>query len=442
VPFVVKKFPFLMPTFAIYTSGCRLNQADSALLADALQKRGYEALSWGNAADLLIINSCAVTGIASRKNRQAVHAARRLAPDAYIVLMGCDAVAESASWAVDSEVDLVISNPKPDSLPDLLPSPLCRSGRALPKQVSTSPLLESFTLSGTGFYHERTRANLKIQEGCDFYCSYCIVPHTRGPARSRQLDDILRETGELLERGHRELVLSGVNIACYQNGNCDLPGLIERLLTLGDDFRIRLGSTEPGLSLERLVDMMAAHPQRICRFLHLPVQYGEDSILRRMGRHYDCRSYEQSVMRALERIPGLCLGTDIIVGFPGESEENFRQCRAFIERIPFGLLHVFPYSPRPGTPAAAMPDRPSAAEVRRRAAELRTLAAQKYAVFADSQLGSTLPVLLETGSPSPQGWSDNYLKVRISSTHPLQPNTLVFPKMTARKANRIVHATL
>lgn len=431
-----------MPTFAIYTSGCRLNQADSALLADALQKSGYEALSWGNAADLLIINSCAVTGIASRKNRQAVHAARRLAPDAYIVLMGCDAVAESALWAVDREVDLVISNPKPDSLPELLPRRLSRSGTSLPQLVSTPPLGDSFTLSGTGLYHERTRANLKIQEGCDFYCSYCIVPHTRGPARSRQLDDILREAEQLLERGHREVVLSGVNIACYQDSNCDLPGLIERILTLGDHFRIRLGSTEPGLSLERLVDIMAAYPQRICRFLHLPVQYGEDSILRRMGRHYDCNSYEKAVLDAIERIPGICLGTDIIVGFPGESEENFRQCRAFVERIPFGLLHVFPYSPRPGTPAATMPDRPSTAEVHRRAAELRALAAQKYAGFADSQMGRTLPVLLETGSPSPQGWSDNYLKVRISSKLTMQPNTLVFPTLTARKANRIVHATL
>ncbi len=431
-----------MPTFAIYTSGCRLNQADTALLADALQARGYEALSWGAVADLLIINSCAVTGIASRKNRQAVRAARRLAPDAYIVLLGCDAVAESAFWADSPDVDLVISNPKPDFFPDLLPSPLRRSGKASPQLIKTVRLPESFTLSGTGFYPERTRANLKIQEGCDFFCSYCIVPFTRGPARSRQLDDILREAEELLERGHRELVLAGVNIACYQNSSCDLPGLIEKLLSLGDDFRIRLGSTEPGICLDRLVDIMAARPQRICRFLHLPAQYGEDSVLRRMKRHYDCSTYERSVMHALERIPGLCLGTDIIVGFPGESEENFQSCRAFIKRIPFGLLHVFPYSPRPGTPAAAMSDRPDANDTKSRSADLRALAAQKYAAFADTQIGQTLPVLLETGSPSPQGWSDNYLKVRICTKSDLQPNTLVFPTITARKANRIVHAAL
>lgn len=429
-----------MPTFAIYTSGCRLNQADTALLADALQTRGYKPLSWGNVADLLIVNSCAVTGVASRKNRQAVHAARRLAPDAFIVLMGCDAVAETSSWAENPDVDLVISNPKPDSFPDLLPSPLQRNSS--PKLVRTTPLPESFTISGTGLYPERTRANLKIQEGCDFYCSYCIVPYTRGPARSRQLNDILREAEILLERGHLELVLSGVNIATYQNSSCDLPALIERLLCLGDHFRIRLGSTEPGLCLDRLVEIMATYPKRICRFLHLPVQYGEDSILRRMKRHNDCRTYEQAVLHAHKRIPGLCLGSDIIVGFPGETEENFQTCRAFVERIPFGLLHVFPYSPRPGTPAASMTGRPSSADTRRRAADLRDLAAQKYAAFADSQLGQTLPVLLETSSPSPQGWSDNYLKVRISSKLPLQANTIVFPTITACKANRIVHGRI
>jgi threonylcarbamoyladenosine tRNA methylthiotransferase MtaB len=429
-----------MPTFAIYTLGCRLNQADTALLADALQKHGFSPLSWGNAADLLIINSCAVTGVSSRKNRQAVHAARRLAPDAFIVLMGCDATAESSYWAENPDVDLVIPNPKPDSLPDLLPSPLRRNSS--PMLVKTPPLPDSFTVSGTGFYPERTRANLKIQEGCDFHCSYCIVPHTRGPARSRRLDDILREAEALLERGHKEIVLSGVNIATYQDSSYDLPMLVERLLSLDDHFRIRLGSTEPGRCLDRLVAVMAAYPQRICRFLHLPAQYGEDSILRRMKRHYDCRTYEQAVLNAHERIPGLCLGTDIIVGFPGESEENFQACRNFIERIPFGLLHVFPYSPRPGTPAASMDERPSSADTRRRSAELRELAAQKYAAFANSQLGQALPVLIETLSPSPQGWSDNYLKVRISSKLPLSANTIVFPTITACKANRIVHATL
>jgi len=181
---------------------------------------------------------------------------------------------------------------------------------------------------------------------------------------------------------------------------------------------------------------------RLCRFLHLPLQYGEDSILKRMRRHYDCRTYEKTVLAAIERIPGLCLGTDIIVGFPGESEEVFQQCQAFIERIPFALLHVFPYSPRSGTPAASMSDRPDPLDAQRRAAQLRKLAEEKFAVFAEQQIGSAPPVLLETGSPAAQGWSDNYLKVRVSSKLKLQANTIVCPTINARKTNRIVTATL
>ena len=214
-----------MPTFAIYTSGCRLNQADSALLADSLVQHGYTPLPWGEGADLLIINSCTVTGVASRKNRQIARSARRLFPNAFIVMMGCDAVAEASFWEKNPIIDLLVSNPKPESLPKLLPTPLRRNN--FPEQIKTTPLEDSFTIAGSGFYDQRTRANLKIQEGCDFYCTYCIVPYTRGAARSRQLADILREAKTLLERGHRELVLSGVNIATYHDSGCDLPALIE-----------------------------------------------------------------------------------------------------------------------------------------------------------------------------------------------------------------------
>ena len=430
-----------MSTFAIYTSGCRLNQADSALLADSLHQHGFRAVTWGIPADILIINSCAVTAVASQKTRQLVHATRRRAPSAFIILLGCDVVADGERWAQNPDIDLLISNPKPDSLYDLLPVPLLRSPAPAQRWLKQSPLQEDFTISGTGYYPERTRANLKIQEGCDFFCSYCIVPYTRGRARSRNLDDILREADILLQRGHKELVLSGVNIACYQNNNSDLPDLLCKLLTLGSDFRIRLGSTEPGQCLDRLIDVIAENPQ-ICRFLHLPVQYGEDTILQRMKRHYDIKTYESTVMRALEAIPGLCLGTDIIVGFPGETEDTFQRCRAFLERIPFGLLHVFPYSPRPGTPAASFPERPKTALARQRAAELRALGESKAELFAASQLGKILPVLLETSSPKATGWSDNYLKVQISSSQKLQANTLIQAQITSCKAKRQLGAIL
>ncbi|NMA41911.1 MAG: tRNA (N(6)-L-threonylcarbamoyladenosine(37)-C(2))-methylthiotransferase MtaB [Oligosphaeraceae bacterium] len=411
-----------MPTYSIFTLGCRLNQADSALLADNLEKHGFSALPWGQPADLLLINSCTVTAVASGKSRQLLQSARRFAPQAYIVLLGCDATAEMEYWRQCPELDLLLPNPKPQDLHGLLPLGLHRENK--PVLVQSHALTEGFTVSGCGKHGDRTRATLKIQEGCDFHCSYCIVPQTRGPSRSRQKDDILREAEALLERGYKEMVLSGVNIACYQNNGADLPDLITRLLQLGKGFRLRLGSTEPGPCLRKLVDLMAAERQ-ICRFLHLPLQYGEDSILRRMGRRYDCQAYENSVLYALEKIPGICLGTDLILGFPGETEDIFTACCDYVRRIPFALMHVFPYSMRQGTAAANMKERPATHRVKARAAAMRKIAAQKAAEFAQSQLGKELQVLLEKSSPKAQGWSDNYLQIQVKSPEKLTVNSFV-----------------
>ena len=411
-----------MPTYSIFTLGCRLNQADSALLAGNLEQHGFSALPWGQAADLLLINSCTVTAVASSKTRQLLQSARRFAPQAYIVLLGCDANAESERWRQCPELDLLLPNPKPQDLVSLLPPVLRRENQ--PVVAQSPPQVEGFTLEGCGEHGKRTRATLKIQEGCDFHCSYCIVPQTRGPARSRQLDDLLREAEMLLQRGYRELVISGVNIACYENKGADLPDLLARLLQLGKGFRLRLGSTEPGPCLRKLVDLMAEQSQ-ICRFLHLPLQYGEDSILQRMGRHYDCQTYENSVRYAIEKLPGLCLGSDLILGFPGETDESFAACLDYVRSIPFGLLHIFPYSPRQGTAAAKMKNRPPSPVVKARAAEMRKIAAHKEREFAKSQIGKNLPVLLEKSSPGAQGWSDNYLQIRLKGPEKLAVNTIV-----------------
>ena len=226
-----------MLTFSIHTLGCRLNQADSATVAGDLTAHGYQSVPWGEPSDIVIINSCAVTGIASQKSRQAVRAARKRLPDAFVVLMGCEAtVADAEKYP---EVDLIVPNPKPAPLSKLLGDKLIRQQKPLfPAPGDAS---EDFLSPGVSLYDERTRANLKIQEGCDFFCTYCIVPHTRGPARSRNLHDLLREASELIRRGHREIVLTGVNITTYNNSGCNLADVIEQILSLGDGFRIRLG---------------------------------------------------------------------------------------------------------------------------------------------------------------------------------------------------------
>jgi threonylcarbamoyladenosine tRNA methylthiotransferase MtaB len=412
-----------MPRVSFYTLGCRLNQADTGHVADDLQRHGYEVVPWGSAAELLVVNSCAVTGTASQKTRQIVRQARRHFPDAFLVLMGCDATVDLTTWAEGPAVpDLIVPNPRPAPLSELLPVGLPRAATSL--RVAPGVPEEGFVISGASDYSERTRANLKVQDGCDFFCSYCIVPYTRGPARSRALDDVLREADELLSRGNRELVLSGVNITTYRQGGVDLAGLLEKLLALGPGFRLRLGSAEPGPVLPRVVEVMASSAQ-ICRFLHLPLQYGEDGILRRMRRHYSVAEYEALVMPAIERLPGLCLGADVIVGFPGETAESFATTRAFIERVPFSLLHVFVYSPRQGTDAAKMPGRPRKGLAEERSAELIALGEAKARAFAEQQLGKTLEVLIEDDQPQPCGWSDNYLQVTIAEHDvPLAMNTL------------------
>lgn len=419
-----------MPRVSFYTLGCRLNQADTGHVADDLQRHGYELAPWGETAELLVVNSCAVTSTASQKTRQILRQARRRFPEAFLVLMGCDATVDNKTWAEGPAVpDLIVPNPRPAPLSALLPAGLPRAVTSL--RVAPGTPADGFVIPGVSDYSERTRANLKVQDGCDFFCSYCIVPHTRGRARSRALADVLREAEELLARGYRELVLSGVNITTYHHDGVDLAGLLEKLLALGPGFRLRLGSAEPGPVLPRVVEVMASSSQ-LCRFLHLPLQYGEDELLRRMRRRYSVAEYEALVTPAMERLSGLCLGADVIVGFPGETAESFATTRAFIERMPFGLLHVFVYSPRQGTAAAKMPGRPSKALAEERSTELIALGEAKARAFAEQHVGKTLEVLIEEEQPQPRGWSDNYLQVTITEqTAPIAVNTLQRVLITA-----------
>ena len=413
-----------MKRASLHTLGCRLNQADSARLAADLLANGFELVPWGEPAELLVINSCAVTGVAAQKTRQTLSQARKRNPNAYIILCGCAATdPELTSSPTAHAADLLLPNPKPNSLIPFLPNELKHiSGTPAGLDAKVSALHEGFTLPGTGVFPERTRANLKIQDGCNFRCTYCIVPQMRGPARSRDLDDILRETRELLDHGFREIVLTGVNIAYYQNSDHDLADLVAKLVRLPGDFRIRLGSTEPGPVLDKLIGIMKSEP-KLCRFLHLPLQNGDSEILRRMARRYTTTQYAETVNRAANEIPGVCLGTDVMVGFPGEDDAAFQRCYDFLDSLPLGLMHVFCYSPRPGTPAATWPNRPAPSVAHEREARLLELAKAKAEAFAQSQLGTTTQVLMETGQPANHGWSDNYLKVVLPADIQLDINT-------------------
>lgn len=413
-----------MPNASIHSLGCRLNQAESARLAGQLSAAGYTLVPWGQPADLLVVNSCTVTAAAARKSRHTASQARRLCPHAFLVITGCDAQLEADRWRQEGIVDLVLPNPLKDRLPDVLPCPLpSLRPRATappvalePRGPDNAPIPDDFREPAARALHGRTRAYLKIQNGCDFGCSYCIIPTVRGPPRSRAWDDTLQEARALVEQGFREVVLTGINVALYQSGGGTLTDLLQALAAIPGRFRLRLGALEPCPEIQRLIPFMANEP-RVCRFLHLPMQYGEDSVLRAMGRRYSVAEYAELAQMACRAVPGLCLGTDIIVGFPGETAATFATCTATITALPFAYLHLFPFSVRPGTRAARL--RPAVPQrvARERESALRAVAAAKARAFAAAHVGQRLEVLTEQQTPRGtwKGWSDNYLRVEIDS---------------------------
>lgn len=426
---------------SFHTFGCRLNQAETGLAAADLAARGYKVVDWGKPADLLVINSCTITATAAQKTRQAVRAARRRCPESFIVVIGCGAAIDHDALLASGEADLLVPHPAAAPLSSLLPDTLARKQPT--RSVSAGEPEDDFQLAGVSLFGDRTRANLKIQDGCDFYCSYCIVPHARGRSRSRAATDVLREAQALLDCGFRELVLCGVNLTTYrdQAQALDLTGLLRLMLReLRGDYRLRLGSAEPAPVLDSVIDLMA-DDCRLCRFLHLPLQYGEDNILRAMRRHYTTDEYRRLTEKALTKIDGLCLGADVMVGFPGETEANFAQCQDFLSKLPFGLLHVFTYSPRPGTPAAEMSGRPNGKIARQRAEKLLTLADSKTTAFANSQIGKVLPVLIED-SDNRTGWSDNYLQVQVAGDKIIAANELLHAEITAAIGGRKLQGRL
>jgi threonylcarbamoyladenosine tRNA methylthiotransferase MtaB len=386
----------------IVTLGCRLNAADSALLYTALEECGYTP-SETETPGLLIVNTCAVTAEAERKTCQTLRRLRREYPAARIVAVGCAAAADEQGM-LRAGADLVCGNAGKRALAAVLrgetpPEPPC------PDRVFQERRLSSFPF--------RSRAFIKIQEGCDNFCSYCIVPLLRGAARSRDFAEVLADCRKALDAGFPELVLTGVNTCAYADGEKRLPELLEAIAALPGDFRIRIGSTEPATKYRGLVDAVAEQP-KMCRFLHLSLQHGSDAVLKRMNRHYSAAEYADFVLDAKRRIDGLHLGTDVIVGFPGESDGEFAESCRFIERIAFANIHVFAYSPRPGTPAAEMPDRPSPEVVKRRCGELRKIAEASARKFAESQIDRELPVIFERIEDGvARGWSDNYLEVAV-----------------------------
>ena len=399
-----------MPSVSFTTLGCRLNQAESDLMAEDLATAGVSATTNGTEPDIVVINTCTVTREATKASRMAIRRAVRNHPHAKVVVAGCYAVSDRDEIEAIEGVDAILTNDDKDRFTEVLGlnaqvQPLLQLGMRPAAQPAGVPA--------------RVRANLRAQTGCDEYCTFCIIPTTRGPLRSMDEDELIREASARVAAGARELVLTGVHLGKYgydQGGDeRDLIRLFERLLSISGVWRLRLSSILSQHLTEEVVAFMADEP-RICRYLHVPLQSGDPGILEAMHRPYKVEEFIASVERAQARLDGLALATDIIVGFPGETEEAFDNTMEVVRRIRFSKLHVFRYSARPDTPAAAMKDEVPPDVKKQRSKRLIDLGNGIRTEFLNDHLRRPLEILVEDerevdGATVCSGQTDDYVRV-------------------------------
>ncbi|MGB9791099.1 MAG: tRNA (N(6)-L-threonylcarbamoyladenosine(37)-C(2))-methylthiotransferase MtaB [Thermacetogeniaceae bacterium] len=402
---------------AFYTLGCKVNQQETAAVEVLFRERGYEVVGFQGEADVYVINTCTVTHLADRKSRQMIRRAVGRNPDAVVAVMGCYAQINPEEVLSIPGVNVVVGTQDRGRVVELVEA----AGREKAKinavrSIPPDAVFEQLPLPDN---RSRTRAFLKIQDGCDQYCAYCIIPYARGPLRSLPPGAVRERVERLLALGYREIVLTGIHTSAYGRdltGGVTLAGLLRDVSGIPGEFRLRLSSVEPADVTEELLEIMASS-KKICRHLHIPLQSGDDEVLKRMGRPYTAEEYRALFDKACARIPGLAVTTDVMVGFPGETEEEFENTYRFISSLPFRDLHVFKYSPRPGTLAAAMPGQVPPEVKERRSNCLLALADQLARSFAERFVGSVMTVLVERRAAGKHRWeglTDNYLRVVFS----------------------------
>jgi threonylcarbamoyladenosine tRNA methylthiotransferase MtaB len=389
--------------------GCKLNQAEIDGLARRFLARGHEVVGSLDDADLHVVNSCTVTAEAARDSRKAARRARRGSSATRTVLTGCWATMDPLGARSLAGVDLVVDNADKDRLVDQVEAVF---GDAGTPPVDGAP--EAVPVSYVPLRFGPARALVKIEDGCDMRCAFCVIPHTRGAQRSRPLDDVVREVRALEAAGHAEIVVTGVQISAYRDGATRLPALLDALLDATTTCRFRLTSIAPW-DLDRATVERLAHA-RVCRHVHLSLQSGDDRTLRRMRRPYTAAEFAARVAEVRTRVAGVAVTTDVIAGFPGETDDDFESSLAFVEAMGFARVHAFRYSRRPGTAAADLPDQVSSERKRDRMARLLATAAAAETAFRRSQVGSIARVLWEGRRDGRWlGTSDNYVRVFAES---------------------------
>ncbi|NPV12020.1 MAG: tRNA (N(6)-L-threonylcarbamoyladenosine(37)-C(2))-methylthiotransferase MtaB [Ignavibacteria bacterium] len=404
---------------AFHTLGCKLNYAETSVIGNSFLKRGFSLTDFDSPADVYVINTCTVTENAERECRQIIRRALRHNPNGFVIVTGCYAQLRPEQIQKIEGVDLVLGSKEKFEIFNFIDS-FEKKNLAC---VYVSPLekLNDFGPAFTPLPEDRTRAFLKIQDGCDYKCSFCTIPKARGLSRSQSVDDTIKQLRELVQQGYKEIVLTGVNVGDYGSKiGTSLYELLRKLIKVDGDFRIRISSIEPNLLSDEIIELVAQEA-KLCKHFHIPLQSGSDKILKRMQRRYLSKLYADRIEKVKTLIPSAGIGVDVIVGFPGEDENDFQTTQEFIANLPVSYLHVFTYSERPGTPAAEMKDQVPKDERRRRTNTLRILSARKKYQFYLEMLGTEQKVLFEhrDDDGTIKGFTSNYIRVVSDSPYDL-----------------------
>jgi len=428
-PHLLAQYNNAVATYFVENFGCRATQADGAALERQLHDRGLSRAGSAADAEVVVLNTCTVTASADQDARSTIRRVRRENPKAKIIVTGCYAQRAPQELAGIAGVDLVVGNSHKQSIAELVAPhaggsfvPLAHIGVPGESKIMVGDIFAHTELLAapvfdSGDIHARTRPNLKIQDGCNNRCSFCVIPYVRGRSRSLQLDQVIREVDALVASGYREVVLSGINLGRWGReltARTNFATLLRAILERTSVEKIRISSVEPMDWTNELIELVASSP-RICKHAHVPLQSGSDKILRRMHRKYRPWHYADRIERIRCAMPDAAIGADVMVGFPGEADADFEQTRALIDALPFTYLHVFTYSSRPGTPSAEMPDQIPVQLARERNRILRELAAEKKRAFMQSFINREVEAITLThfDGEYTEALTDNYLKLML-----------------------------
>jgi threonylcarbamoyladenosine tRNA methylthiotransferase MtaB len=399
-------------TISFYTLGCRLNQSETAVVQKSFEERGFSIVDFDAAADVVVINTCTVTENGDADTRRLVRKAHRLNPNVKIALIGCQAQVQKEKLTEMQNIRWVVGNAKKMDLASII----TETETDAPVQIITPAISrESFSIPLASIDKKLTRANIKIQDGCDFFCSFCEIPYARGRARSRVFSDILREVKVLTEAGYKEIVITGINVGTYQYKNYSFLDVISALEDTNGVERIRISSIEPTTIPSGLIDKMA-RDSKVCRYLHIPLQSASDPVLSAMKRKYTVARFKEFITTAAEKVKHICIGTDVIVGFPAETEEQFMETQNHLREWPIHYFHVFSYSKRTMAKSREFKKVVPARTISQRSELLRDLSYRKRKIYFESLLGSKQKVLFEQKKGEYwNGLTDHYARVHVQS---------------------------